>query len=186
MLADLGGEEHVSEVMAQLVEDFAFAAVLRDLLSAYLAASGPLTRAGKRRAALGAWHRASSRVEALARRIGTDRVPAEAESVEEYVSRKSREARAAREQEAASSPRTDGDDPDDQATEPDPAPEARVEPPTARNPGPQPPQEPREGAGQGGPSSRSGPAGYVTRAVPLPGLAGIPEGALHDPGGVAP
>ena len=73
VLADLGGEEDVSEV------------ALRDLLSAHLAASGPLTKAGKRRAALDAWERASVRCERLAARIGTDRRPRQVPSLAEAL-----------------------------------------------------------------------------------------------------
>ncbi len=85
VLADLGGEEDVSEVTMRLVEDFAFAVALRDLLSAHLAASGPLTKAGKRRAALDAWERASVRCERLAARIGTDRRPRQVPSLAEAL-----------------------------------------------------------------------------------------------------
>ena len=52
VVEDLGGEGAVSVAMATFVDDFAFAVVLRDLLAAHLAAVGPLTKAGKRRAAL--------------------------------------------------------------------------------------------------------------------------------------
>lgn len=67
---DLGGAESLSKVTRALVADLAFAIVLRDLLSAHLAAVGPLTARNQRRAALQAWDQASQRVERLAVRVG--------------------------------------------------------------------------------------------------------------------
>lgn len=75
VVEDLGGDAEISAVMSALVEDFSFAVVLRDLLSAHLGATGPLTRAGKKKAAYTTWLQASARVEGLARQIGLHRRP---------------------------------------------------------------------------------------------------------------
>ena len=83
---DLGGSDAVSGVMSALVADFAFAVVLRDLLAAHLAATGPLTRAGKKKAAYTTWLQASARAEALARQIGTGRKAAKVPSLDEVLS----------------------------------------------------------------------------------------------------
>ena len=96
---DLGGSDAVSGVMSALVADFAFAVVLRDLLAAHLAATGPLTRAGKKKAAYTTWLQASQRVEGLARQIGTGRKAAKIQSVEEFV--RERAAKVRREHEYA-------------------------------------------------------------------------------------
>lgn len=85
VLADLGGADECSEVLRHLVDDFSFACTLRDLLAAHLASAGPLTRRNQQRAALGAWHKASARVEALARRIGTGRKAARVPTLEEVM-----------------------------------------------------------------------------------------------------
>lgn len=85
VLTDLGGADRCSEVLRALVEDFAFAVVLRDLLAAHLAAVGPLTRRNQKRAALDAWHRASTRVESLATKIGTERRGARVPSLDEFL-----------------------------------------------------------------------------------------------------
>lgn len=91
VVQDLGGDDQISGVMSALIVDFAFAVVLRDLLSAHLQATGPLTRAGKKKAAYTTWLQASARVEALARRIGTDRRPAKLPTLEEYIAAKERQ-----------------------------------------------------------------------------------------------
>ena len=85
VLEDLGGEDEVSEVMRQLVEDFAGAVVLRDLVFAHLAATGPLTKAGRRRASVDLYLSASSRAERLAKQIGTARKPARVPTLQEYL-----------------------------------------------------------------------------------------------------
>lgn len=85
VLEDLGGEAEVSAVMLELVSDFSAAVVLRDLCYAHIAAVGPLTQAGRRRAVVGLYLDASARVERLAARIGTGkrarRVPSIAEAL---------------------------------------------------------------------------------------------------------
>ena len=86
VLADLGGRESVSVVMAELVEDFSGACVLRDLVWQHLAAVGPLTKAGRRRAAFDLYLQASQRAERLAARIGTDRVGATVPTITEVLS----------------------------------------------------------------------------------------------------
>ena len=119
VIEDLGGEAECSEVLLALVHDLSFAVTLRDLLSAHLAAVGPLTKAGKRRAALTSWQQTSARVEALARMIGTQRRPVEVPSLEQYIREK------AAKREAASA----------ETAEPDDASEA---PPLRRRPAPLP------------------------------------------------
>ena len=89
---DLGGAAELSEVQRALVADIAFAIVLRDLLSAHLAAVGPLTAAGKRRAALTSWQQASARVEALAGKIGLGRRGKPLPSLSDYIEQRQREA----------------------------------------------------------------------------------------------
>ncbi len=88
VLEDLGGDDQVGEVMRQLVEDFAGAVVLRDLSFSHLAAVGPLTLKGRRRAVVGLYMEASARAERLATRIGTDRKPARVPSLQEYLNNK--------------------------------------------------------------------------------------------------
>jgi hypothetical protein len=91
VLSDLGGEETISEVLALLVDDFAFACTLRDLLAAHLMAVGPLTKRNAKRAAVDLWHRASARAEGLAKRIGTERRAAHVPSLDEYLKERERE-----------------------------------------------------------------------------------------------
>ena len=85
VLADLGGKTECSSVLCELVEDFAAAVVLRDTAFGHLAAVGPLTRAGRRRAAVDLYLQASQRAERLANQIGTGRTPARVPSLEEYL-----------------------------------------------------------------------------------------------------
>jgi hypothetical protein len=61
VLADLGGRSECSAVLIALVEDFAAAVLLRDLLFAHLAVSGPLTSAGRKRACTALLRRVESR-----------------------------------------------------------------------------------------------------------------------------
>lgn len=75
VLADLGGRHEVSEVVAALAADFGFAVVLRDLAAAHLAAVGPFTKTGKRRAAVDLYLQCSQRAERLAAQLGHDRRP---------------------------------------------------------------------------------------------------------------
>jgi len=106
---DLGGADELSEVQRALIADCAFAIVLRDLLSAHLAAVGPLTKAGKRRAALTSWQQASARVEALAGKIGLERRAAPTPSLADYIEQRQREAeQAASATEAAADAGDDG------------------------------------------------------------------------------
>jgi len=90
VLDDLGGAAEVSEVLRHLVDDFSFACTLRNLLAQHVANVGPLTKRNQKRAALDAWHRVSARVEALARRIGTQRRPAKVPSLTEYLEQRER------------------------------------------------------------------------------------------------
>jgi hypothetical protein len=85
VVEDQGGADECSEVQRALIADFAFAVTLRDLLAAHLAAVGPLTAAGKRRAALTSWQQASARVEALAGKIGLQRRAAPVPSLSQYL-----------------------------------------------------------------------------------------------------
>lgn len=91
VLADLGGEDEISQVLRELVEGFAFAVVLRDLLAAHLAAVGPLTKRNRKRAALDAWHTASARVESLAAKIGLERRGAPVPSLDEFLRERAEE-----------------------------------------------------------------------------------------------
>lgn len=93
VVADLGGEDAVSEVMAALVEDFAFAVVLRDLLAAHLMAVGPLTNRNQKRAAVDAWHRASARAERLATKLGLERKATELPSLTEVIEKRAGDRR---------------------------------------------------------------------------------------------
>jgi hypothetical protein len=85
VLADLGGDDEVSETLRALVDDFSFAVVLTRLLTQHLTSVGPLTRRGRKRAALDAWHRASARLEGLAAKIGLERRGARVPSLDEYL-----------------------------------------------------------------------------------------------------
>lgn len=85
VLEDLGGEENVSEVLSELVEDFASAVQLRDVAWAHIAAVGPLTKAGRRRAVVDLYLQASRRAEPLAKEIGTERREAPVPSLEEAL-----------------------------------------------------------------------------------------------------
>lgn len=82
---DLGGQSECSEVLRVLVSDFAFAVVVRDLLAEHLATVGPLTDRYQRRAALQGWDQVSTRVERLAARIGLERRPRRAQTLEEAL-----------------------------------------------------------------------------------------------------
>ncbi len=95
VLSDLGGEDEVSEVMRQLVQDFAAAVVLRDLAFAHIASVGPLTKAGRRRAVVALYLEASARAERLAARIGTERRATRVPSLQEYLSSKDSGTKAA-------------------------------------------------------------------------------------------
>jgi hypothetical protein len=86
VLSDLGGSENVSTVMRELVEDFARAVILRDLIWEHIAVAGPLTKAGRRRAAFDIYMQASSRAERLAARIGNDKVGTTVPSIAEVLS----------------------------------------------------------------------------------------------------
>lgn len=87
VLADLGGSPEVSAVLAALVDDFAAAVVLRDFAFSHLAAVGPLTRAGRRRAVVDLYLQASARAERLGGQIGTARRQAQVPSLAEYLQR---------------------------------------------------------------------------------------------------
>ena len=95
VLSDLGGEDEVSEVMRQLVQDFAGAVVLRDLVFSHLAATGPLTKAGRRRASVELYFSASARAERLAKQIGTDRKAATVTLADYLDSRSADDGKAA-------------------------------------------------------------------------------------------
>ena len=84
VIEDLGGKEAVSEVMRQIVEDFAYWVTVRDLLGRHVFSVGTLTRAGRRRACFGLYLEASRRVERLAKLIGTARRAARV-GLAEYV-----------------------------------------------------------------------------------------------------
>lgn len=86
VLSDLGGSENVSTVMRELVEDFARAVILRDLIWEHIAVAGPLTKAGRRRAAFDIYMQASQRAERLAARIGNDKVGTTVPSIAEVLS----------------------------------------------------------------------------------------------------
>jgi hypothetical protein len=130
VVEDLGGEGACSEVMLRLVDDFAFAVTLRDLLAQHLAAVGPLTRRNQKRAALDAWHRASARAEALAAKVGLERRAAPVPSLSEYLEQRQREA-----EQAASATETAADASDDERVEADPGAEQPVEVASAENRG---------------------------------------------------
>ena len=89
VIEHLGGGEHVTAVMAPLVDDFAFAVVERALVAAHLAAVGPLTKAGKRRRAFDLWCKWPARVEALAVKIGLERRAVPTDSLAEAIERSS-------------------------------------------------------------------------------------------------
>jgi hypothetical protein len=81
---DLGGRDRVSTTLAELVEDFARAVVLRDLAFDHLAAVGPLSR-GRRRAVVGLYFEASARAEKLAVHIGLTRRERRVPSPADYL-----------------------------------------------------------------------------------------------------
>ena len=81
---DLGGRDRVSTTLAELVEDFARAVVLRDLAFDHLAAVGPLSR-GRRRAVVDLYLHASARAERLAVRIGLTRRERRVPSLADYL-----------------------------------------------------------------------------------------------------
>jgi len=85
VLADLGGESEVSTVLYELCEDFAAACVLRNLAWAHIAAVGPLTLKGRRRAVVSLYLEASGRAERLASRIGLERKAPPGPSLTEYL-----------------------------------------------------------------------------------------------------
>ncbi len=85
VIADLGGADECSAVLIELAGDFASAVSLRDLAWAHIASVGPLTKAGRRRAATDLYLQASQRAERLASRIGTDRKPARVPTLQEFL-----------------------------------------------------------------------------------------------------
>jgi hypothetical protein len=85
ILSDLGGAEACSAVLSELVSDFAFACVLRDVCAASISATGPLTRVGRRRAVVDLYLSASTRAERLASQIGLSRVAKRVPSLQEYL-----------------------------------------------------------------------------------------------------
>ena len=72
VFSDLGGRDRVSTTLAELVEDFANAVILRDVAFDNLAAVGPLAR-GRRRAVVDLYLQTSARAERLATHIGLTR-----------------------------------------------------------------------------------------------------------------
>ena len=92
VISDLGGEDEISAVLRQLVADFGAACVLRNLAWAHIASVGPLTKAGRQRAVVDLYLKASARVERLAARIGTQRRAAPVPSLQEYLDRKTEDA----------------------------------------------------------------------------------------------
>ena len=85
VVEDLGGRDDVSTVLYELVEDFSAVCTLRDVAWQHLAAVGPLTRAGRRRAVVDLYLQSSQRAERLAARIGMERKPARVPSLSEYL-----------------------------------------------------------------------------------------------------
>ena len=85
IIEDIGGESQISTVLREVVRDFAFGVVLRDRLADHLAAVGPLTRRGAKRAAVDLYMTASQRVERLAKLIGTERRAARVPDLREYI-----------------------------------------------------------------------------------------------------
>ena len=73
LLVDAGGADEVSTAKRAVVETLSEAIVLRETLWAHLEAVGPLTKAGRRRAAVDLWLAASGRVERLAAAVGLER-----------------------------------------------------------------------------------------------------------------
>ena len=84
VFADLGGREGISTTLAELVEDFGRAVVLRDLAFDHLAAVGPLSR-GRRRPVVDLYLQASARAEKLATQIGLKRSEKRVPSLTEYL-----------------------------------------------------------------------------------------------------
>ena len=77
--------------LAQLVEDFGRAVVLRDLAFDHLAAVGPLSR-GRRRPVVDLYLQASARAEKLAAQIGLKRIERRVPSLTEYLENRGQEA----------------------------------------------------------------------------------------------
>ncbi len=70
---DKGGDAEVSSVQKGQLVDLAQAIQLRDAAWGYIALVGPLTRAGRQRAAVGLYLAASQRVQQLAAQVGLAR-----------------------------------------------------------------------------------------------------------------
>ena len=85
VLEDIGGAAECSQVLYELVSDFAAACVLRDLCWRHIAAVGPMTSKGRRRAAVSLYLEASARAERLAARIGVDRKAAPVPTLAQYL-----------------------------------------------------------------------------------------------------
>ncbi len=85
VLADVGGQDAVSAITAELVYDFARACCLRDLAWQHIAAVGPFTKSGKRRAVVALWMEASARVERLGKTIGLERRAISVPTLEEVM-----------------------------------------------------------------------------------------------------
>lgn len=85
VIADKGGFENVSAVLASLIDDFAAAVILRDTAYGHLETVGPLTRAGRKRAVVDLYLAASARADRLANQIGLDRVQRRVPSLAEAM-----------------------------------------------------------------------------------------------------
>ena len=72
-LADLGGPTEVSATKADLLELATQAVQLADVMWAHIEAVGPLTKAGRRRAAVDLYLAASGRAERLLMQLGLER-----------------------------------------------------------------------------------------------------------------
>jgi hypothetical protein len=95
LLADKGGVDSVSAVLQPQLVDYAQAVRLRDLAWSHIAQIGPLTKAGRRRAATDLYLQASARAQALAAQVGLGRAPAKVPSLQEYLSARLRNEQAA-------------------------------------------------------------------------------------------
>src|SRR5258708_21712136 len=89
-VAHKGGDTNLPAVLRPQLLDLAQAIQLRDAAWAHIAAVGPLTKAGRQRAATGLYLQASARAQQLAQQVGLARVPAPAQTpldiVREYQS----------------------------------------------------------------------------------------------------
>jgi hypothetical protein len=85
VLADKGGPTEVSAVVRPQVLDFAQAIQLRDAAWAHLAAVGPFTRAGRKRAAVDVYLAASARAQQLAAQIGLSRLARKVPTLDEAL-----------------------------------------------------------------------------------------------------